>query len=224
MGLDIIQIGVSLFFIIIALAFHEYGHAAMADKLGDPTPRSQKRLTLNPLAHLDPVGTALIALMTITGFPGIGWGKPVITNPMYYRNYRQGRILVALAGPAVNLALAMLGIAVGYVVYLSLGGPMTDGAPQVQSLLQGFIMINFGLMFFNLIPIPPLDGHHVLAMLLPPHLRWKYERLGMYGILLVLALMWLGVIRWIIIFNFTILYWLISAGFGQHFASFIFGG
>jgi Zn-dependent protease len=216
------MIAASLFSILIALSLHEYGHAAMADKLGDPTPRSQKRLTLNPLAHLDPLGTLMIVIITLTGFPGLGWGKPVITNPLYYRNYRTGRILVALAGPAMNLALAMLGIATAYVVFIASGNSAESVSPAVQLFFFLFIMINFGLMIFNLIPIPPLDGHHVLAMLLPPHLRWRYERLGNLGIILVLVMMWFGILGMIYSFNISIITWLVAAGFGNEFAAFIF--
>lgn len=106
---NLVYMAVALPAIIIALSLHEFGHAAMATKMGDPTPRLQGRLTINPLAHLDPMGTLFIIITLLLGF-GFGWGKPVQTNPAYYTNYRQGRILVAIAGPAMNLMQAMFAV------------------------------------------------------------------------------------------------------------------
>jgi Zn-dependent protease len=141
--------------IIVALALHEYGHAAMATKMGDPTPRLQGRLTLNPLAHLDPAGTIMILLTLFMNF-GFGWGKPVQTNPTYYRDYRMGRILVAIAGPAMNLCQAMLALAVGFLLY----NAGVSLPAFVHMLLAVYIVINIVLMVFNLLPVPPLDGGH----------------------------------------------------------------
>ena len=195
---------------------HEYGHAAMATKMGDPTPKAQGRLTLNPLAHLDPVGTIFIIMTLLMGF-GFGWGKPVITNPMYYRDYKLGRILVAIAGPAMNLSLMMLGIGIAYVLFRS----GTNIPSFLHLLLSVFIMINFVLMVFNLLPIPPLDGGHVLEMAVPWQYRDKLRAFTQYGMLILLGLMFFGVLGMLISFFFRILFSLIALAFGNDFAYFL---
>ena len=216
MGFNLMYIGAALPAIIIALAMHEYGHAAMATKMGDPTPRMQGRLTLNPIAHLDPMGTLFILITLFMGF-GFGWGKPVQTNPTYYSDYRRGRILVAIAGPAMNLALMMLAIGVAYILFIS-----KVGLPAfLHMMLAAFVMINLVLMVFNLLPIPPLDGGHVMEMMLPWDLRAKYQRLAQFGILILLGLMWFGVLSLIIGFFFRTLIFLVSLGFGVDFAQFL---
>lgn len=179
--------------ILIALALHEYGHAAMATKMGDPTPRLQGRLTLNPVAHLDPAGTFMIIITLIMGF-GFGWGKPVQTNPTYYHDYAKGRVLVAIAGPAMNLAQAMLALAVGFILYSS-GVQLPE---FLHMLLSVYIIINLVLMVFNLLPIPPLDGGHVLEMLVPWRQREKFRQFASYGILILLGLMFFGILHIII--------------------------
>jgi Zn-dependent protease len=201
--------------IVLALSMHEYGHAAMATKMGDPTPRVQGRLTLNPLAHMDPMGTIFIVMTLFLGF-GFGWGKPVQTNPMYYRDYKLGRILVAIAGPAMNLSLMMLGIGIEYVLYSS--GALIP--KFLHLLLSVFIMINFVLMVFNLLPIPPLDGGHVLEMMIPWRYRDRMRQVAQYGMLVLMGLMFLGILRLIMNFFFYILFQLIGIAFGSDFAWF----
>lgn len=205
--------------IIIALALHEFGHAAMSTKLGDPTPRLQGRLTLNPVAHLDPMGTLFIMLTVFSGF-GIGWGKPVITNPLYYNNYRQGMILTAVAGPAMNLVQASFALAAGYALFLS--GVQLAG--WFGTLFSAYIFVNLGLMLFNLLPLPMLDGGHVLANLLPMQARESFYRLSPYGLLIVLALMWMGILGRVLGFLFQTIVWIIGAGFGPDYVSFILSG
>lgn len=205
--------------IIVALALHEFGHAAMSTKLGDPTPRLQGRLTLNPIAHLDPMGTLFIMLTVFSGF-GIGWGKPVITNPLYYKNYREGMILTAIAGPAMNLAQASFAMAVGYALYLG----HVPLAGWFGVLFSSYILVNLGLMLFNLLPLPMLDGGHVLANLLPSQARESFYRLSPYGLLIVLALMWMGVLGSILGLLFQTIVWIIGAGFGHDFVTYILGG
>jgi Zn-dependent protease len=213
---DMQYIAAALPSIVLALSMHEFGHAAMATKMGDPTPRAQGRLTLNPLAHLDPMGTIFIIMTLFMGF-GFGWGKPVITNPMYYRDYKLGRILVAIAGPAMNLSLMMLGIGFAYLLFKS----GVEVPSFIHLLLSVFIMINFVLMVFNLLPIPPLDGGHVLEMAVPWQYRDKVRRFAQYGMLVLLGLMFFGVLRLIISFCFSILAFLISAAFGSEFTHFL---
>ena len=204
--------------IIIALSLHEFGHAAMATKMGDPTPRLQGRLTINPLAHLDPMGTLFILMTLIAGF-GFGWGKPVQTNPAYYTNYRQGRILVAIAGPMMNLMQAMFAVGVGYLLFMGHVGL----SAFVHLFLQWFILINIVLMLFNLFPVPPLDGGHVAEMLLPWHLRDQDRRLAPMGLLIVLGLLFFTRLFQLIFGGFIAgMAWLLQVGFGTEFVAYLF--
>jgi len=205
--------------LVVGLSFHEFGHAAMATKMGDPTPRLQGRLTLNPVKHLDPAGAFFLVFMAFAGF-GFAWGKPVQTNPAYYSNYRQGTILVAIAGPAMNLCLAMLAIAVGFVLYQG-NVPLSSFG---STLLFAFIYVNLLLMIFNLLPIPPLDGGHVMEQVLPWDLRHKFRRIQAFGLLIILALWFTGILGRIIGFIFSILMFLIGLGFGQGYVEYLFGG
>jgi Zn-dependent protease len=190
--------------IVLALALHEFGHAAMADKLGDPTPRAQGRVTLNPLAHLDPMGTMFILMTLLAGF-GFGWGKPVLTNPMYFKNYRMGLLQVAFAGPLMNICLVMLALGMTFVLYQSGAHP----ARPVMLIMAYWIQINMVLAIFNLIPIPPLDGGNILASLLPGQLGERYRYFGPYGMLILLGLMFFGllgvIIRTALQFNILII-------------------
>jgi len=216
MGFDLMYIAAALPAIIIALALHEYGHAAMATKMGDPTPRMQGRLTLNPIAHLDPMGTVFILITLFMGF-GFGWGKPVQTNPSYFTDYRKGRILVAIAGPAMNLCLMLMAIGVSFIIFKS-GAPLPS---FVHMMLAVFVMINLVLMVFNLLPIPPLDGGHVLEMMLPWDLRAKFQSYAQFGFLILIGLMMFRVLGVIINFFVGILLNLVSIGFGADFAYFL---
>lgn len=160
--------------ILIGLVLHEFAHAWVADKLGDPTPRMNGRISLNPMAHLDPVG---ILMLLIAGF---GWAKPVMTNPSRYKIKRNGFALVGLAGPLTNLLLTVLFVALFNVVYTP--GFMENYAFLVNIIL-GAAMINAALFIFNLLPIPPLDGYNILKDLvlirrMDPRALWNYERYG----------------------------------------------
>lgn len=170
--------------LLLALPIHEYAHAATAVALGDETPRRQGRLTLNPLAHLDIFGSLLILLV------GFGWAKPVQWNPANINiDRRLGSILVALAGPLSNLLLAVLSaVALGFV---------DNSNGMLIQFLIFFLQINVLLFVFNMIPIPPLDGSHVLFALLPgsvQRFRWQLQQYGML-ILLLLVYAAPGLIR-----------------------------
>jgi Zn-dependent protease len=140
--------------LVVSIIFHEWGHAIAADLLGDDTPRSQGRVTLDPRSHLDLVGTVLIPLINIFVFRGgfnfIGWGKPVMTNPSNYANRQRDDILVSLAGPVANLLVALAAV-------LALS-PMVASHPRFGELVYGLVVMNVGLAIFNMIPVPPLDG------------------------------------------------------------------
>jgi Zn-dependent protease len=161
--------------LLLSLTIHEFAHAFMADRLGDPTPRHQGRLTLNPLAHLDPLGTVLLLL---THF---GWGKPVQFDPHNLKNPLQDGALVAAAGPAMNLLVAFL-------LSLLLRFHVVTG-PLLSFALAQIIFINIGLALFNLIPVHPLDGSKVILAVLPRQLAYEYENfMGQFGYFVLLAL------------------------------------
>ncbi len=163
--------------ILVALPVHEMAHAAMAVQLGDPTPRQQGRYTFNPVAHIDPFGALLIV------FTGFGWAKPVQWNPNNIDvDVRVGTILVAAAGPVSNLLLAAVG---AFLV------PFAD-IPMLERFLTFFVWINTLLFVFNLIPIPPLDGSHILFALLPGDHFELQMALSRFGIIILLAAIYLG--------------------------------
>ncbi|HIE12101.1 MAG TPA: site-2 protease family protein [Desulfotomaculum sp.] len=175
------------FAFIVGITLHEFAHAWAANELGDPTARYAGRLTLNPIAHLDPIGTVLVpALLVLTGSRFIfGWAKPVPINPYNFRDRRRGIILVSLAGPVGNLVIATAAA----MLYRLLG-------PADQSLalvLVWMVFINVFLAFFNLIPVPPLDGSKVLAGLLPGRQEWLIY-LEKYGMIILLLLIFTGLV------------------------------
>jgi len=187
------HVRVALFYLaafVVSIAVHEFGHAFVADRLGDRIPRLQGRLTLSPMAHIDPIGTLAIplvaALIPSGGFPMIAWGKPVQTNP---RNYTRrlatmtGSMLVAAAGPLMNLLLAVL----VSIVIVALGKAHVS-REFLDGLFAFLVALNLRLMFFNLIPLGPLDGAAVLAGLLPPSMNRINELNRKYGMLVLLVL------------------------------------
>lgn len=147
--------------LVYSVILHEMAHGFMAVHLGDPTPKLMGRLSLNPLRHLDPFGSVILPI--ITSFAGLvfGYAKPVQFNPRNIRDFRYGGAKIALAGPAVNLALALM---TGLLVRYLIGIP---GLEDLASLLSIVVLINLTLGFFNLVPIPPLDGHHIIFAFLP---------------------------------------------------------
>jgi len=184
---------VSLIAFVLSVAVHEFGHAWMANRLGDRLPASQGRLTLSPLAHIDPIGTLLMPILgaLVPGrVPFLAWGKPVQTNPASYKGVspRFGHLLVSLMGPAMNLLLAIV-ISVVLIATSRLGvltPTLAAGA------IRYFLQLNLLLMFFNLIPLPPLDGGAVLAALLPANLQYIPRFLQQYGVILFFVLMLSG--------------------------------
>jgi Zn-dependent protease len=182
---------------IVSVTVHEFGHAWVATRLGDATPRAQGRLTLSPLAHIDLIGTVAMPLASAL-FPGtvpfLAWGKPVETNPMRYTRRmspRVGQMLVALAGPMMNLVLALVVSAI-YIPLAKAGVlPLMVAAGIIQYLVQ----LNILLLFFNLIPLPPLDGGAVLAGLLPDSLQVIPQTLRRYGLFIFFGLLLTGAFR-----------------------------
>lgn len=175
--------------VLLAVTIHEVAHGWVADKLGDDTARQAGRLTLNPLKHLDIVGTLVFFITRM-----VGWAKPVPVNPMNFRHPRQDMVWVAAAGPAANLCLAVL-----FALVFRLLAAMVNLVPLF--FLQPFILIaqtgviiNVGLAVFNALPIPPLDGSGIAAGLLPLDMALRYERLKPYGFVILLILIFTGVV------------------------------
>lgn len=176
---------------------HEYAHGYAALRQGDQTAQRLGRLTWNPLRHVDPFMTIILPLMigiASNWHVVLGGAKPVPVNPANYRNYRRGDIIVSLAGVTANLVIA-LGCVVGVAIVGKLGAalPALEGVLGIlQAMLIFGLWINLLLLAFNLIPIPPLDGSHVVKHLLPPAWAVRYEAVGRYGIVILVALLWFG--------------------------------
>lgn len=179
---------VSMIALILSIAVHEFGHAFVADRLGDRLPRSQGRVTLNPIAHIDLLGTIGLPLMGLLfGVGAIGWGRPVMIQPVSFTRklrMKTGHLLVAIAGPAMNI---LFGIVVSLITLLLHRTGLVQN-PLILKALYGVVYLNFLLAFFNLLPFPPLDGGAVLAGLLPDRSK-VVEFLQSYGLYLAIAVM-----------------------------------
>lgn len=201
------QIVIQLLAFAVAISVHESAHGLVAERLGDPTARWLGRITLNPIKHVDLIGTIIFPLMlAFLGAPIIGWAKPVPFVTRNLRNQRRDPALVALAGPGANMLVAG-GVVLILVVLKAVMPSFRDllhamimagaqGASGIAApliyLLFSLAMVNLVLAVFNLIPIPPLDGSHVVGALLPPRLHWQWVQLERYGFLLLFALLWTG--------------------------------
>jgi Zn-dependent protease len=169
---------------LISLSIHEFAHALLAYKFGDKTAKNQGRLTLNPIKHLDLVGSIIMPILAFTsGFMLIGWAKPVPVNRNNFKNLRRDDAIVSFAGPLSNFVFAAFSYLI-YVLILSAGIDLSDTFTNIFRLT---ILFNIFLFCFNLLPIPPLDGSHILYDLFPNKFTAKFLRLGIYGTLLLLA-------------------------------------
>jgi Zn-dependent protease len=173
--------------LVIALPAHELAHAVTAAAFGDPTPRAQGRLSLNPLRHLDPFGSLMLLVA------GFGWARPVQVDPFVLRRRSPAALaLVSAAGPATNLLLALVGAALFRLHLLSIYWTYNGSFPTAGQFLSTFVLINLVLMLFNLIPIAPLDGEEVLAFFLPPAGQRALASMRPYGMYVLLALILVG--------------------------------
>ncbi len=183
--------------LLFSVVIHELAHGWMALRLGDPTAKMMGRLTFNPIPHIDPVGSILVPVFSIivAGQVFIAWAKPVPVNPMNFSDFKRDNILVSIVGPSSNFILAFV-CTVCYIVLAlifpfiqqssSLGGEILD---FLFKMFAGGITLNIVLGVFNLIPIPPLDGSHVIASLLPDELSEKYQSIGFLGIFIIILLL-----------------------------------
>lgn len=179
----------TLIAIIPALSVHEYAHGWVSWKLGDPTPKMDGRLSLNPLHHLDPLGTLFLVIFKF------GWAKPVMVNPQYYKRPKEGMALVALAGPVANFIFALVCLVICNLIAKISGGTVSQ---TVYYLYQAFLvmaLVNAGLGVFNLIPLPPLDGSKILGAILPANTYFRYMQFERYGFVVLFFLLYIGTLN-----------------------------
>jgi Zn-dependent protease len=190
--IDLMQVALQYFCLLFSLCVHEAAHAKMADMRGDSTARFLGRVTLDPRKHADPIGTVVMPLLgMITGFPFLfGWARPVPVNPLNLKNRALDQVWIALAGPGSNLIIALVvAIVLRVVATVAGAGVIGDDVANVLILvLVQLAVINFVLILFNLIPVPPLDGHYVLKYFLPPKAEEVFERIGPFGIIIAIFL------------------------------------
>lgn len=196
--MDIVSLILLIPVLLISLSFHEYMHGRVSYMLGDPTPKIMGRLTLNPLRHLDLVGS-LVLIITRR----IGWAKPVPINPRYYKNPRQGMMYVGLAGPGANVFLALCFSFFLKVFYIGANNMINIVPMKFLELLGNFlylaVIINLSLAVFNLLPFPPLDGSKILMGFLPPRFdKYFYKLEGPVGMVIIMLLAFTGVLGMII--------------------------
>lgn len=186
---------------LLGIILHEVAHGWMAERRGDPTARSLGRITLNPLPHIDPMGLLVFAVTSLSGAFVFGWAKPVPVDARYFRQPAKDLMLVSLAGPATNFMLAMLFGTVLRVLFVFMPADAWSGNSVwvfVALMLHAGVVINFGLCWLNLLPIPPLDGSKVLAYFLPPRTAIAYMSAERYGFIILLVLLFTGALGYVL--------------------------
>ena len=176
-GFDFTEMLLGIPGLIIAMTFHEYAHARAAVSLGDFTPRLMGRLTIDPRAHIDPLGIVMLFLVRF------GWAKPVMVNPRNFRQPKRDDIVVSLAGPAMNLLLGFI----AFYIMLFIRAHQIDVSSITYGIIQMVFVYNVNFAIFNILPIPPLDGSHILRNLLPPDLAYRYQSIERYSILIMIV-------------------------------------
>lgn len=203
--------------LLFSVVLHELSHGAVADANGDPTPRIAGRLTWNPLAHLDPLGTLFIIIIVFTNVPFFGWAKPVPINPTYFRDYRKGMLMTALAGPFANFSLLILFMGILFFMFIN----NAPAGTTLAYILALGMLINFMLMLFNLLPIPPLDGSKVLAQFLSWRQQTKLYSLEAYGFIILIVLLMTGLLGKFLQAALLGFGWLTLNLFGQRFTAYL---
>jgi Zn-dependent protease len=196
--------------LLLAISAHEAGHAWMSYKFGDDTAYLLGRVTLNPIAHTDPIGTLLIPMISfllsavggaLGAIPLIGWGKPTPVNPRKWERYKLANVMVSVAGVLANLLLLVIGV-IAAKIMMSQGFRISDffgtSSNPIAILIGNMMMLNLSLFVFNLLPFPPLDGSKILSTFLPPSFEPVLNLLEQYGFLILMALIYIGVFRLII--------------------------
>lgn len=189
-GTPLLEIAVWLVPLVIAIVFHEVAHGLVARQLGDPTAEERGRLSLNPIRHIDPFGTIILPLiLAISHAPVFGWAKPVPVNYRRLNHPRRDMVLVALAGPGMNLLLAIVGAIILAATIAMSAGAQGFVAALVAANALNFVLINIFLAVFNLLPVPPFDGGHVVEGLLPRPLSRRFRKIGRYSLLVLIILL-----------------------------------
>ena len=195
--------------LLLAISAHEAGHAWMSHRFGDDTAYLLGRVTLNPVAHTDPIGTLLIPIVSfiisatgnpLAGIPLIGWGKPTPVNPLRWRNKDLANVMVSIAGILANIILATIGFTIMKIILMTGGfGQLPESLQEpIGIFLRDLLIMNVSLAVFNLLPFPPLDGSKVLDTFLPASMRPLMDILEQYGFILLMFLIWMGVLNLII--------------------------
>ena len=218
-GYKFLDILINVPITLIALTFHELAHGWVSTKLGDPTPRLRGRMTLNPMAHLDLIGTLLMV------FTGFGWAKPVEVNPMYYKDRKKGMALVGAAGPLANLLLAIIGCVIWLLPYAvaNFNGSVLPiwVTTTFGYFMQVFIIRNLCFMVFNLIPFPPLDGSRIIGMFLSNKAYYTLMNYERYSMIILMFLSISGVFSGIIGTGVYFVFDLLFKGIGSMFGLFV---
>ena len=197
--------------LLFSLCVHEFAHAWVAYLCGDDTARLQGRMTLNPFAHMDLLGTLIIPLFQLMSPYGrymFGWAKPVPVNPNNFGQYRRDDMLVSLAGIAANLVMALCAVVALRIAGLFAREAGVGVAPEIFKVLYRFMSINVVLAVFNLIPVPPLDGFQFGKHFLPMQMRWNVQKIYQYGPFILLALLWTGMLRYVVYPPLILFTWL----------------
>lgn len=202
----LLSYGLKFLIIFPSIILHEVAHGYMAYRLGDPTAKNAGRLTLNPIKHIDPIGTILLpAVLIITTGGFIGWAKPVPFNPMYFKDRKLGELLVGIAGPATNLLIAVVfGVALRFIPRPPFVVTIGD-VTSLYAIAAYIAYANLALLFFNLVPVPPLDGSRVVQHFLPDAVRRSYQSLERYGFLILFGLLYFAPQLWSTYLQYTVL-------------------
>ncbi len=185
--MDFVTTIFSIAILICSIMFHELAHGTVAHWLGDPTARLSGRLTINPIRHLEWIGSFFVPLLCIISGSGfiIGWAKPIPFNPQFFKNKRWGEALVAIAGPSINSIFAIIGAIILRIPSLMI-------TSSLQYSIATIVVVNIALAVFNLIPVPPLDGHHVVGAIFPWYQKWSNSLMQQYGIVIIILVIFLA--------------------------------